>query len=153
MKLTVVLVLVASALVFKACDDGATKDERSKNLGTQSDEEEEETGAAPNDTGSDVPDKSSKTVYTLKIDLETYADTDISAIRFYLSEKDTGNKTFLKEVATPAGFDFQNPNVTFSSQELDSIDGYVGAEACVTAKAVRAGLESDESQPYCFTQW
>ena len=153
MKLTVVLVLVASALVFKACDEGATNDERSKNLGTQSDEEEEETGASPNETGSDLPEKSSKTVYTLKVDLEAYADTDISAIRFYLADKDAGNKTFLKEVATSNGFDFQNPNVTVTSQELQSIDSYVGAEACVTAKAVRAGLESDESLPYCFAQW
>ena len=154
MKLTMILVLVASALVFKACDSGATKDERSKKIGNENGEDEEgETGAAPNETGSDVPDKTTKSVYTMKIDLEEYADTEISALRFYLAGKSGANQTFLKEVATPSGFDFSSPTVSFSSADLESIDDYVDAEACVTVKAVRTGLESDESEPFCISKW
>ncbi len=154
-KLTVLLILIASALVFKSCDSGDVKDDRSKNNavpGEEGEDEEGETGAATNETGSDVPD-TPKTVYTLKIDLDAYADTDVTALRFYLAEKSGANQTFLKEVATTQGFDFAKPTVSFSSSDLESIDDYVNAEACVTVKAVRVGVESDESVPYCFSNW
>ncbi len=154
-KLTVLLILIASALVFKSCDSGDVKDDRSKSntvSGEEEGDEEGETGAAPNEAGSDVPD-STKTVYTLKIDLEAYADTDVTALRFYLAEKSAANQTFLKEVATPAGFDFTKPTVSFSSKDLESIDDYVDAEACVTVKAVRVAIESEESEPFCFSDW
>jgi hypothetical protein len=156
--LTIMLVLLASALVFKSCDSGETSDERSNlsDPGDQQGEDEEaesEAGAAPNETGSDVPDKTSKTVYTLKIDLESYSDTNISALRFYLAEKSGSKQTFLKELETPEGFDFTNPSVSFTNTQLVSIDDYVAAEACVTVKAVRAGIESDESEPFCIAKW
>jgi len=149
---TVMLVLVASALVFKSCDSGDTKDTRSKNQ-SAAEGDDEETGAAPNETGSDVPDKTYKTVYELRIDLESYSDTDISALRFYLAGKSGDSRTFLKEVATPQGFDFSSPTVSFKSSEILSIEDYVDSDACVTVKAVREGVESDESEPFCFSDW
>jgi hypothetical protein len=151
--------LTLAALTLKSCDGGgentsgrkSTSGTTDKTTGDDADDEEDSGGPVP-DAGSEGSSDGKTSVYTLTVSLENYADTDAEAFRFYLDAKDGSKQTFLKEVTT-SGLDFSAAKFTFASDALTTIDDFVDTETCVTVKAVRSGLESEESDPYCFTEW
>lgn len=155
------IALIAVGLLFKSCDDGgtdSTKKSSNPNAITDSDTTDSDadvTGEADveDPTAADQTDGAvDPVVYTLDVKLEGYTETNIDTFRFYIDAKDGSKQTFLKDVAT-ADVDFTAPSFKFASSELGSIKNFVDAETCLTLKAVRGGLESDVSTPFCFTDW
>lgn len=149
--------LIAVGLMFKSCDNGGSEGTKrtsttNETTGTSKPADDGDTDDE-DPTGPDQTDGAvDTTVYTLDVSLEDYADTDVDSFRFYIDAKDGSKQTFLKEVAA-SGVDFTAAVFKFASSESAAIKNFVDAETCLTLKAVRGGLESEESVPYCFSDW